>query len=125
VAAERNFAPPRIALGAPQENPVTLTRQDWRGTKAGWEPTSSGYWEVDVARPGRYDVTVRFAKAASPGAAEVRLGAFSGSARFEAGAESATIAATLTQGPAQLTPRVTAGGADSGALYVDVNRKSD
>lgn len=125
VAAERNFAPPRIALGAPQENPVTLTRQDWRGTKAGWDPASVGHWEVEVARAGRFDVTVRFAKTAAPGEASVKLGAFSGSAKFDAGAESATVAATLTKGPARLSPLVNVGGSALGALYVDVNRKGD
>ena len=36
VSATRGYAPPRIHLGTPHENPVTLTRQDWRGPRAGW-----------------------------------------------------------------------------------------
>ena len=40
--------PPRIFLGAPQENPVLLTRQDWRGSGASWGPKGIGYWEVKV-----------------------------------------------------------------------------
>lgn len=123
VSAERNFEPPRIALGAPQENPVTLTRQDWRGPRASWEANGIGHWEVDVRNSGHYDVTVRFAKAAAPGRVEVRLGAFSGAQNFEAGAESATIArASLPQGPGQLEPLVKAGQTETGALYVDVKR---
>ena len=123
VAAERNFAPPRIALGAPQANPVTLTRQDWRGPKAGWDAASIGHWEVDVARGGRFDVTVRFAKAAEAGTLEVKLGSFRGTKEFAAGAETATVAgAELAKGPGQLAPLVTVGRAERGAQYVDVKR---
>jgi hypothetical protein len=58
MAASRGFQPPRIYLGARQENPVVLTRQDWRGPKAGWGPKDQGYWEVKVVQEGNYDVTV-------------------------------------------------------------------
>jgi len=34
------YAPPRIYLGAEQENPVTLTRQDWRGPRAAGASTT-------------------------------------------------------------------------------------
>ncbi|TWU07360.1 Arylsulfatase precursor [Symmachiella macrocystis] len=57
-----NYAPPRIHLGTPHENPVVLTRQDWRRTSrdSGWQPDSRGYWELFVATAGRYDVTVTY-----------------------------------------------------------------
>jgi len=60
-----NYAPPRIYIGAPQENPVTLTRQDWRrgpGERKGYGAT--GVWLLHVARPGRYEVRLRFPAAA-------------------------------------------------------------
>lgn len=58
VSATRGFAPPRIYVGAPEENPVTLTRQDWRGPKAGYMEKTGvlGHWEVDVRRGGTYRV---------------------------------------------------------------------
>ena len=62
----RGYAPPRIHLGSAHENPVILTRQDWRGPRAGWTPTGLGYWEVNVAREGSYQVTLEFS---SPGIA--------------------------------------------------------
>src|SRR5262249_12931282 len=34
MSLARAFQPPRIALGAKEENPVILTKQDWRGPKA-------------------------------------------------------------------------------------------
>ena len=57
-----NYAPPRIYLGTPHENPVVLTRQDWRRTSrdSGWQPDSQGYWELHTATAGKYDVTVMF-----------------------------------------------------------------
>ena len=49
----RGYAPPRIHLGTPHEDPVVLTRQDWRGPRSGWNSDSLGHWEVDVAKAGR------------------------------------------------------------------------
>jgi arylsulfatase A-like enzyme len=124
VAAERNFAPPRIHLGAPQEPETTLTRQDWRGAKAGWNPGDTGHWEVEVARDGEYDLTVRFPKATEAGTAGIQLGEFRGDQPFAAGAESATIAkARLRRGPATLTPSVQGGGKGVAPTYVDVKRR--
>jgi arylsulfatase A-like enzyme len=55
---KKGFAPPRIVIGSEKENPVRLSRQDWRGPKAGWAADSVGYWEVKVARAGKYKVTI-------------------------------------------------------------------
>src|SRR5262249_41175161 len=49
----------RIAIGSEKENPVRLSRQDWRGDKAGWNADSLGHWEVKVERTGKYKVTIR------------------------------------------------------------------
>lgn len=56
---KKGFAPPRIAIGNEKENPVRLSRQDWRGPNAGWAPDSEGSWEIWVERDGRYRITVR------------------------------------------------------------------
>jgi hypothetical protein len=55
----KGFTPPRISIGNEKENPVRLSRQDWRGPKAGWTAESEGYWEVKFERSGRYEVTIR------------------------------------------------------------------
>jgi arylsulfatase A-like enzyme len=55
---KKGFAPPRIVIGSKKENPVRLSRQDWRGPKAGWTPESEGHWEVEVAERGIYEFTV-------------------------------------------------------------------
>ncbi|MFO0797205.1 MAG: arylsulfatase [Gemmataceae bacterium] len=59
---KRGFDPPRIMVGSEKENPVRLSRQDWRGPKAGWAADSVGHWEVRVDRPGRYRLGVRAAR---------------------------------------------------------------
>ena len=55
----KGFDPPRIVVGSDRENPVRLSRQDWRGPKAGWAADSEGHWEVRVARAGMYRITLR------------------------------------------------------------------
>ena len=42
VARDHGYAPPRIALGSRDENPVLLTRQDWRGPAASWDADGLG-----------------------------------------------------------------------------------
>jgi arylsulfatase A-like enzyme len=55
---KNGFAPPKIIIGSEKENPVRLSRQDWRGPKAGWAPDSIGHWEVKIERAGKYKVTI-------------------------------------------------------------------
>ena len=59
VGATRGFPAPRILVGTKFENPVTLTRQDWRGPQAGWRSDGQGHWDIEVADAGSYEVTVR------------------------------------------------------------------
>jgi arylsulfatase A-like enzyme len=55
---KKGFKPTRIIVGSEKENPVRLSRQDWRGPKAGWAADSVGHWEVTFARAGKYKVTI-------------------------------------------------------------------
>ena len=57
--SSQGFDPVRIDIGGPVEDPTVLTRQDWRGPRAGVEPNDLGYWEVRVSHGGRFDVTLR------------------------------------------------------------------
>jgi hypothetical protein len=67
VCGTRGFEPVRIRIGDPRENPTLLTRQDWRV----WDPEYPGHWELEVARPGRYDVTIHVSETTIP--TEIRL----------------------------------------------------
>ena len=75
VTSGRDYAnPSRILLGALLANPVRLTRQDWRGPQAGWTPQSVGYWEVDVAEAGVYEIVPRLNEADKPAIVHFTLG---------------------------------------------------
>ena len=75
VSSTRGYDPPRIPLGTRQENPVTLTRQDWRMVQQdGWGDEDLGYWEVDVKSLGDYEIQLRFTTQEALGRAEFKLG---------------------------------------------------
>ncbi len=124
VSASRGgYAPPRIAIGAPQENPVLLTRQDWRGPRASWDADGIGYWEVDVRRSGTYGIELKFAASAAAGQAVVKLGTTEKSVAFPAGATSATLPdVKLRPGPGRLEPVLRVDGKESGVQYVEIKK---
>ncbi len=123
VSATRGFAPPRIHLGAPQENPTTLTRQDWRGPKANWGPKGLGYWEVHVARTAVYEVTARFPKQDVAATVHFRLGSVTMSKEVTAGAISCTFSGVkLSEGPGRLEAWIEQGKETMGVHYVEVKR---
>lgn len=75
VHDDRGFAPQSIYLGAEEENPVVLTRQDWRvAGDNGWGDGSFGYWVMDVRKPGLYKVSATFEPKPGSGRAEFKLG---------------------------------------------------
>ena len=86
VGSTRNFAHPRIQLGSTAEDPTTLTRQDWRGPETAWQPGEMGGWDVNVVRPGTFDLDLVFVQG-PPGAAHLDLGGTSASVRDRAGLE--------------------------------------
>ena len=123
VGSTRGYAPPRIYLGAPQDNPTTLTRQDWRGPRAGWGPRSLGHWEVHVARPGRYTITLRFAPLATDGKAHFALAGVTKEQELKKGATSCVLEGVeLKEGPGRLEAWLAEGKGTRGVHYVDVKR---
>jgi arylsulfatase A-like enzyme len=124
VTRERRFLPPRIVLGSDRENPVTLTRQDWRGPQADWKPASVGYWEVQVEGPARYDLTVRFGRLKTPGEVHLKLGETSLARTVGAGGEQCVFPdVALAPGAGRLEADVSVDGKPYGAGYVDVLRR--
>ncbi len=126
VSATRGYAPPRMILGTSHQNPVTLTRQDWRGEKAGWAADSLGHWEVEVGAAGRYQVTLRLPPSQSAATAhflfnEVRISASVPPGATQASFPSVELPARKGRFEAWLE---TSAGAKTGVLYVDVERKS-
>ena len=123
VGGTRGFDPVRIQLGTSQENPTTLTRQDWRGLRADWTPAGLGYWEVDVRKRGSYDIALRFAaaRAVAPLHLELRdvhleTAVVSGETRW------VFPAVQLPEGPARLRAWLSVGGTNVGVNFVDLKR---
>jgi arylsulfatase A-like enzyme len=123
VSATRGYDPPRIHLGSEHENPVRLSRQDWRGPQAGWGPKSLGYWEVHVARPGTYEVTLLFGAAKRERTAVFELGEAKAEAAVPAGAGAVTFKnLALNAGDGRLHARLGGDGDAVGVHYVVVKR---
>jgi arylsulfatase A-like enzyme len=124
VTAARDYSvPSRIYLGAAEENPVLLTRQDWRGGHASWGPKGIGYWEVNVVARARYDVKLRFEPAKAAGEATVRCGGVSARQAIQAGqAECVLAGVELPLGPGRLEAVIVEGPAKLGVQYVEVKR---
>jgi len=122
VSATRGYAPPRIHLGTPHENPVTLTRQDWRGTDS-WGDKALGYWEVHVARAGPYDVTLRFKALRDAGDAHLTFGERDLAQTLEAGATSCTFRdVALAVGDGRLEAWIPRRDKPAGVFQIDVER---
>ncbi|MBL7139963.1 MAG: arylsulfatase [Planctomycetes bacterium] len=123
VSATRGYDPPRIYLGSTHENPVRLSRQDWRGPDAGWTPTSLGYWEVHVAQAGAYEVAFLFQPAKKERTAVFELGDVRSSAKVPAGDGRCTFEnVTLKAGDGRLHARLEGDGPPVGVNYVIVKR---
>jgi hypothetical protein len=120
----RGFTPPRIYLGPPQENPTELTRQDWRGPRAGWGADGLGYWEVQVTRTATYRVTLRFPALAGPAKVRFVLGGVMRETEAKAGATEVVFEdVRLTEGPGRLEPSIERDGKTVGVHYVEVRRQ--
>jgi arylsulfatase A-like enzyme len=121
VIATRGFDPVRIELGGPRENPSFLTRQDWRGPRAGWNPNDLGFWEVEVARASRFDITLHVAPRRFPTVAHISLNGTSREKSLAAGAtECAFQALPITAGAGRLEAWVEGNRASAGVLDVIV-----
>lgn len=119
VSGTRGYDPPRIALGSPKENPVVLTRQDWRGPRATWQPNGEGYWEVQVLRDGAYDITVRLWPERTPATVELRCSDAALTARARKGAKTCVFRSVpLRAGPTRLEAWMESGKGRVGAVYV-------
>ncbi len=124
------YPPSRIHLGTPHENPTVLTRQDWRGERAGWDAKSVGHWEVQVAAAGTYEINVHFA--AVPRASAVSsmgkkvhlsIGATALDREMSVAAKDCRFGPLrLEQGPAKLEAWIDAGKDRNGILYAVVKR---
>ena len=126
VSSTRGYDPPRIFLGTEHENPVVLTRQDWRMVgDDGWGDDSLGFWDVDVTNAGAYDIRVRFPEQPSAGRLEFRLAAVELTQPFAKGDEEISFPnVQLEKGPQTLEAKLLRGREAVGVAYVDVTRRT-
>ncbi len=126
VSSTRGFDPVRIAIGGDREDPTILTRQDWRGPRAGWGPNDQGHWEVDVARPGLFRVSVRLPPRRFPTIAHLSLRGISRELKLQPGATECTFQdIPWTAGPGRLEVWVEGNRATAGPLDVTIARVKD
>jgi arylsulfatase A-like enzyme len=117
-----NYAPPPIQLGTPRENPVVLTRQDWRG--ANWGPNDEGFWEVLVTQAGKYDIMLRFKAVQQAASARFAIGDVVREQAIESGRSTIMFSGVeLPNGPQRLRASMTADGKSFGVMFVEVSRR--
>jgi arylsulfatase A-like enzyme len=118
------FAPIRPQLGTPHENPIRLTRQDWRGPKsANWEGNGLGYWEVNVPNAGTFDVTVTLKNIKDGSTLHFRYGAVTAETPVNASTGSHTFRALkLHGGDGRLEAWIDHGNESIGVWDVEMRR---
>ena len=123
VSATRGYDPSPIELGGTRENPSILTRQDWRGPLAGMNPNDLGFWRVNVARAGRFDVTFHFLGRPFPTTLHLALGDAHRQQRLEPGVTEYTFKdVPAGAGAGRLEAWVEGNKARAGVLDVTVRR---
>jgi hypothetical protein len=122
-----------IVVGSAQENPVNLCCHDWHGENApsGQEAVrrcvhANGFWALEIARPGNYEVTLRQEPAGADfpiqaATARLKIGANELSQAVPAHATSLRFAIKLQAGQTRLQTWLNDGRNDlRGAYYVEV-----
>ena len=125
VESTRKFAPPRIVIGSDQENPTILTRQDWRGPKAGWTPKSVGHWELQVEKESVFEFVATLPGPATKGSVlHLRLGDHKYTKQIGANDTTAFIRGIdLPAGHLRLEAWVADGDAVRGMRFVEIRRE--
>jgi len=120
VSSTRNYVPPRIYIGTTHENPVVLTRQDWRVPPDARGP-AVGWWEVDVKRSGKYKITITLDKTTAAGEGVFELNGAVRSLAVERGATECVFRSVpINAGTGPLRFTLKAGGKEVGAKFVEV-----
>lgn len=121
VSSTRGYDPPRIHIGSDKEPVTVLTRQDWRGPKAGWGPKSVGHWDVEVAKAGKFEIDITAPAGTSKGVARLIHENLTVSAPVVDG-KSRMFDVSLPAGPMRLQIMIRNGTDEIGARFVEVRR---
>jgi len=120
---EDNYAPPRIHIGTAHENPVVLTRQDWRHAKGRpWAADSNGYWELYAARAGKYDIKIDFPAASTDGELLLEVSGRKAAQKIDKGETSAVFTdMPIDKGPTRLMATLTLAETNKGPWHVNIS----
>jgi arylsulfatase A-like enzyme len=123
VTSARDYTiPSRIFIGDPHENPVLLTRQDWRGS-GDWGPKPTGHWYVNVVTDAKYQVKVLFNPPKADTQAKFSCGDVSVNMPIKAGQEECTFESVhLPVGKAIVAAELVGEGKPVGVKYLEVRR---
>jgi hypothetical protein len=122
VGSTRGYPVPRIVAGTRHENPLTLTRQDWRGPRAGWSENAVGRWDVEFAAEAVYDVTLRMPAAPRDSTARLSIGNVERSQPLPAGSDRVVFrAVTIPAAKARVEATFERSGQAVGVHYVDLD----
>jgi hypothetical protein len=118
-----NYAPPRIHIGTTHENPVVLTRQDWRHAKGRpWAADSNGYWELYAARAGNYDIKIDFPAVKTNGELLLEVSGRRTSQRISKGDTSSMFTnMPIDEGPTRLIATLTLAENTKGPWHVNIS----
>jgi arylsulfatase A-like enzyme len=118
-----NYAPPRIYIGTIHENPVVLTRQDWRHVKGRpWAADSNGYWEIYAARAGNYDIKIDFPAAKTNGKVLLEVSGGKVGQTIDKGETSVKFADVhIDKGPTRLMATLTHAETTKGPWHVNIS----
>jgi arylsulfatase A-like enzyme len=121
--SSQGYDPPRISIGTRRQNPVVLTRQDWRGPRAAWTPEAIGHWEVAVAESANYEVKARITPRKEPARIAMSLNGADLAANAPAGSEEVVLGRTrFAKGDGRVTAEVSAGAAVTGVWSLEITR---
>ena len=126
VGAARGYDPVRVRVGNDRQNPVTFSRQDWRGSEDWSRKENIGYWEIHVERGGDYSIAVDFEP--GPEKSEVRLRVSGLERARSAEPNSASVkldGLRLPQGDTRLECWIQSGDKRNGVRFVTVTRNGD
>jgi len=120
-----NYAPPRIHIGTAHENPVVLTRQDWRHAKGRpWAGDSNGFWELYVAKAGKYDIKIDFPAAKTDGELLLEVSGRKSTQTIAKGQTSANSKAVpIEKGPTRLMATLNLAETAKGPWHVNISWK--
>jgi arylsulfatase A-like enzyme len=116
-----NYAPPRIYIGTPYENPTTLTRQDWRRSDESTGYGTGGVWLLHVAKSAKYDIRIRWQPTNQAGTVRLKIQGVDMSAPLAVGARECVFESVeLQEGSADLNATRICAESTVGPWQVDV-----